>query len=243
MPIVALRIAALLGWLAVCAPLHLLARSLGGLDWPRRFLAGVARIAGARVRTVGDPISGPTLILANHTSWLDIPVLAGATGCAFVSKHELRNHPLMRWLCQENGTVFIDRSDRRGIADQTTRMLHALQAPRPLALFPEGTVSEGTGLLPFRPALLNAFAPAPAGVALRPVAIDYGPAAAEFGWPQGEPGRRNFLRLIGRRGTVPVTLHLLPPLIGFNDRKALAHAAQDAIAAALLPSGIAPAAV
>jgi 1-acyl-sn-glycerol-3-phosphate acyltransferase len=170
-------------------------------------------------------------------------VLAGATGCAFVSKDELRDHPLMRWLCEQNGTVFIDRADRRGIADQTARMLHALQVRRPLALFPEGTVSEGTGLLPFRPALLNAFAPAPAGVALRPVAIDYGPAMAEFGWPQGEPGRRNFLRLIGRRGTVPVTLHLLPSLSGFNDRKALARAAHDAIAAALLPSGIAPAAV
>jgi 1-acyl-sn-glycerol-3-phosphate acyltransferase len=242
-PIAALRIAALLGWLAVCVPLHLLARSLGGSNWPQRFLAGVARIAGARVRTAGRPISGPTLILANHTSWLDIPVLAGATGCAFVSKDEMREHPLMRWLCGENGTVFIDRSDKRGIADQTARMLRALQARRPLALFPEGTVSGGTGLLPFRPALLSAFAPAPAGVALRPVAIDYGTAAAEYGWPHSEPGRRNFLRLLGRRSTVPVTLHLLPPLSGFNDRKALAHAAQDAIAAALLPSGIAPAAV
>lgn len=239
----ALRIAALLGWLAVCAPLHLLARSLGPSKWPQRFLAGVARIAGARVRAVGEPISGATLIIANHTSWLDIPVLAGATGCAFVSKDELRDHPLMRWLCQESGTVFIDRSDKRGIADQTARMLHALRARRPLALFPEGTVSKGTGLLPFRPALLNAFAPAPATVALRPIAIDYGPAATEFGWPQGEPGRRNFLRLMGRRGTVPVTLHLLPPLMGFDDRKALARAAHDAIAAALLPSGIAPAAV
>ncbi|WP_294173333.1 1-acyl-sn-glycerol-3-phosphate acyltransferase [uncultured Sphingomonas sp.] len=243
MPIAALRIAALLGWLAICAPPQLLARSLGRSAWPQRFLAGVARIAGARVRTVGEPIAGRTLILANHTSWLDIPVLAGATGCAFVSKDELRDHRLMRWLCQENGTVFIDRADRRGIADQTARMLHALQARRPLALFPEGTVSEGTGLLPFRPALLNAFAPAPPGVAIRPVAIDYGGAAAEFGWPQGEPGRRNFLRLIGRRGTVPVTLHLLPPLTRLDDRKALARAAQDAIAAVLLPSGIAPAAV
>jgi 1-acyl-sn-glycerol-3-phosphate acyltransferase len=242
-PIAALRIAALLGWLAVCVPLHLLAKSFGRSKWPQRFLAGVARIAGARVRTVGEPIGGRILILANHTSWLDIPVLAGAIGCAFVSKDEMRGHPLMRWLCEQNGTVFIDRSDKRGIADQTARMLHALQAQRPLALFPEGTVSEGTGLLPFRPALLSAFAPAPAGVALRPVAIDYGPAAAEFGWPQGEPGRRHFLRVMGRRGTVPVTLHLLPSLSGFNDRKVLARAAHDAIAAALLPSGIAPAAV
>ncbi|CAA9527085.1 MAG: Acyl-CoA:1-acyl-sn-glycerol-3-phosphate acyltransferase [uncultured Sphingomonas sp.] len=242
LPLAALRILALGGWLAVAAPLHLLARGRGQSDWPRRFLAGVARIAGARVRTAGEPIAGPTLIIANHTSWLDIPVLAGATGCAFVSKDELQGQRLMHWLCKQNGTVFVDRSDKRGIADQTGQMLRALHRRQPLALFPEGTVSDGTRLLPFRPALLSAFAPAPAGVFIRPVAIDYGGAAPEFGWPQGETGKRNFLRMIGRRGTVAVTLHLLPPVDGL-DRKQLARAAHDAIAAALLPSGIAPAAV
>ncbi len=228
----------------MCAALHLLARSFGRSPWPRRFLAGVARIAGARVRAVGDALGARTLVLANHTSWLDIPVLAGATGCAFVSKAGLQDHPLMHWLCRENGTVFVDRSDRRGIAEQTARMLAALQDPQPLALFPEGTVSDGTKLLPFRPALLSAFAPPPPeGISIRPVAIDYGQAAPEFGWPHGESGKRNFLRMIGRRGTVAVTLHLLPPLPEFQDRKQLARAAHEAVAEALLPSGIGPAAV
>jgi hypothetical protein len=73
--------------------------------------------------------------------------------------------------------------------------------------------------------------------------VDYGPAAPEFGWPQGESGRANFLRMLGRRGTARVTLHLLPELPALEDRKALARAAHDAIAAALAPSGVAPAAV
>lgn len=237
------RITALLGWLALCAVLHLVSRLFGGSNWPRRFLQGVGWIVGARVCTRGAPVTAGTLIIANHVSWLDVPVLAGATGCAFVAKDELREHPLMRWLCEQNGTVFVDRSDRRGIAGQTADMLAALDRQRPLTLFPEGTVTDGSRLLPFRPALLSAFAPTPPGILIRPVAVDYGFAAREFGWPHGESGKVNFLRMLSRRGTVIVTLHLLPPLDALPDRKQLARAAHDAIAAALAPSGVAPAAV
>ena len=200
-------------------------------------------IIGARVRSDGSPIRPHTLMIANHTSWVDIPVLGAATGCAFVSKDELKGHPVMHWLCEQVGTVFVDRSDRRGIVEQTADMLRALDRKQPLALFPEGTVSDGSRLLPFRPSLLSAFAPPPEGVTIRPVAIDYGPATLEFGWPAHESGRENFLRMLGRRGTVDVTIHLLPPLAHLADRKTLARAAHDAIARTLAPSGVAPAAV
>jgi len=206
-------------------------------------LRGVAWLAGARVRRDGPPVASRTLIIANHVSWLDIPVLAGATGCAFVAKDGLRAHPIMRWLCVENGTVFVDRGDRRGIAEQAAAMRAALDTERPLTLFPEGTVGDGGALLPFRPALLSAFAPAPEHSELRPVAIDYNGAAPEFGWPQDESGVANFVRLLGRRGMVEVTLHLLPALPRSDNRKQLAALAHDAIAAALAPSGVAPAAV
>ena len=230
-------------WLAFCVPLHLVSRLLGASGWPRRFLGGVAWIVGARIRADGEPLTAHTLAIANHVSWLDIPILAGATGCAFVAKDDLKGHPVMHWLCEQNGTVFVDRSDKRGIAEQTAAMQEALTAPRPLTLFPEGTVGDGGRLLPFRPPLLSAFAPPPEHVTIRPVAIDYGPSAREFGWPDGENGKENFLRMLGRRGTVTVTIHLLPPLPPLADRKQLARAAHDAVAAALAPSGVAPAAV
>ena len=223
--------------------MHLVARILGTSRWPRRFLQGVSWIIGARLRSDGAALAPHTLIIANHTSWLDIPVLGAATGCAFVSKDELKGHPIMHWLCEQNGTVFVDRSDRLGIAEQTAEMVLALEREQPLALFPEGTVGDGGRLLPFRPPLLSAFAPPPGQVAVRPVAIDYGLAAPEFGWPNGESGKANFFRLLGRPGTVPVTLHLLPALPAFENRKQLARAAHDAIAEALAPSGVAPAAV
>lgn len=225
----------------LCVPLHLAGRLVGTSPWPRRFLAGVAWLSGIRVRQLGEAIAPHTLIVANHVSWLDIPILAGATGCAFVAKDDLRGHPVMHWLCEQNATIFVDRSDKRGIAEQTAAMVRFLDGQAPLALFPEGTVSDGGQLLTFKPPLLSAFAPSPPRVAIRPVAIDYGPAAREFGWPPGESGKTNFLRLLGRRGTALVTLHLLPAVAQPTDRKQLARATHDAIADALAPSGVAPA--
>jgi 1-acyl-sn-glycerol-3-phosphate acyltransferase len=239
----AARLAALLGWLAFCVLCHVVVRRLVPSPWPRRLLRGVAWIVGARVQTRGRPVAEHSLLIANHVSWLDIPILAGLTGCAFVAKDELKGHPFMRWLCVENGTVFVDRSDKRGIADQTAAMRLALETGRPLTLFPEGTVGDGGGLLPFRPALLSAFSPTPPHIPVRPVALDYGSVAREFGWPSGESGTANFLRLLGRRGSVAVTVRLLEPLTACGDRKAMARAAHDAIAAALASGGVAQAAV
>jgi 1-acyl-sn-glycerol-3-phosphate acyltransferase len=101
-----------------------------------------------------------------------------------------------------------------------------------VALFPEGTTGPGTHLLPFRPTLLEAANFAAKDVAIRPVAIDYGPAKAEAGW-WDEPGMNNVLRLLGRRGTLGVAIRVLDPLDRTGDRKQLAHAAREAIAKTL----------
>lgn len=188
------------------------------------------------------PMPG-TLIVANHVSWLDIPVLAGVTNCAFVAKDGLRSHPVMRWLCEQNGTVFIDRDRRGSVSDQLAAMDAAIRSHRPLTLFPEGTVGDGGTLLPFRSSLLALAENAPSPLTVQPVAVDYGPQAPEFGWPQGESGKANFLRLLGRKGNVAVTVHFLPPLEPGQGRKALARKSHDAVAAALAPSGVAPARV
>jgi 1-acyl-sn-glycerol-3-phosphate acyltransferase len=222
-----------------CLPPHLIARALGRSPWPRRFLAAAAWIVGARVRVAGEPIRPHTLLICNHVSWLDILVLGGATGTAFVSKDEL-GHPLIHWLADQNHTLYIRRSHRRGSAEQAGAIAAKLERPQPLALFPEGTTGPGSHLLPFRSALLEAVAPAPAGVEVRPVAIDYGPAAPEIGW-HGERGKDNVLRVLGRKGNLPTVVRVLPPLEPSGDRKRLAALAHDRIAAALGASSSAPA--
>src|SRR5256885_6543566 len=206
-----LRIAGLIGLFAVIGPVHILAKALlGRSSWPRKFLAAAAWICGARVRSEGEPLRPHSLLVANHTSWLDILILAGATDCAFVSKDNL-GHGLLHWLADQNATVYVKRTHVKGAKDQAIAIAKALEGTKPVALFPEGTTGPGTSLLSFRSTLLEAANFAAKDVAIRPVAIGYGAAAAEVGWWE-EPGKENVLRLLGRRGSLPVIVHVLEPL-------------------------------
>ena len=235
-----LRIAALVLLFLACLPPHLISKALAGQSaWPRRFLAAAARIVGARVRMTGEPVRPHSLLLANHLSWVDILALASATGCAFVSKDDL-GHPLIHWLADQNRTLYVRRSRRSTTGEQASAIAEALLRPQPLALFPEGTIGPGDQLLPFRSALLAAIAPAAPQVEVRPVAIDYGRAAADIRW-HGEPGLANALRVLGRKGSFPVAVHVLEPLDRAADRKLLAEQARERIAARLAASSSVPA--
>ena len=232
MLIAGLRIFALLLLFAVCAPLHcatklILRRSF----WPWRFLALAGWICGARVRVTGRRVGPHTLLVCNHTSWLDIMVLGGLTGCIFVSKHEL-GHSFVHWMANQAHTIYVRRDHRRGAPDQAEAIARQLKEPQPVAIFPESTTGPGTHLLPFRSSLFAAVAPAPPIVTVRPVAIDYGELAPELGWHE-EPGRDNVLRTLGRLRPIPVTVRFLDPLPASEDRKAIASGARDAIEAAL----------
>jgi 1-acyl-sn-glycerol-3-phosphate acyltransferase len=227
-----LRVAGLIMLFAVCAPLHIVSKLiLRRSPWPPRFLAASAWIVGARVALSGAAVRRHSLLVCNHTSWLDILALAGATGCAFVSKDNL-GHGFIHWLADQNDTVYVKRSNVKGARDQAIAIASALERDQPVALFPEGTTGPGTHLLPFRSTLLEAANFAAKDVEIRPVAIDYGPAAAEVGW-YNESGKNNVLRILGRPGTLPVTVRLLPPLDRSGDRKQLAAQAREKIARTL----------
>lgn len=216
----------------VCAPLHIATKLiLGRSPWPPRFLGAAAAIIGARVRRDGPDLRPHTLLIGNHTSWLDILILGGATGCAFVSKDNL-GHGFIHWLADQNSTVYVKRTHVKGAKDQAIAIAKALEGDKPVALFPEGTTGPGTHLLPFRSTLLEAANYAARDVEIRPVAIDYGDAAPELGWWE-EPGKDNIMRILGRRGTLPVTVRVLAPLERSADRKQLTEAARSAIAETL----------
>jgi 1-acyl-sn-glycerol-3-phosphate acyltransferase len=226
-----LRIAVILLLFVVVAPLHLIAKLLLGRSaWPPRFLHAVGWIAGARVRVTGRKLQRHALLIANHTSWLDIIVLGGL-GSAFVSKDEL-GHPFIHWLADQNHTVYVKRSHRKGAKDQAIAVARALEGDQPVTVFPEGTTGPGTHLLAFRSTLLEAANFAARDVSIRPVAIDYGAAREEVGWWE-EPGMDNVFRLLGRPGTLPVTVRLLDPLDRGGGRKQLAEEARESIAEVL----------
>ena len=225
---------------AVLGPVHVLTKALFGRShWPPRFLAAAGWIIGARARLSGDRPGPHTLLISNHVNWLDILILGGATGTAFVSKDNL-GHGLFHWLADQNSTVYVRREHARGAKDQAMTIARALEREQPLTLFPEGTTGPGTHLLPFRSTLLEAAMFAEKDVQIRPVALDYGATASEIGW-HNEPGKQNILRILGRKGIIPVTINLLDPLTRSGDRKALANAAREAIAQTLASSrGAAP---
>ena len=180
----------------------------------------------------GGPIGRHTLIVANHTSWLDILILGSTLGSAFVSKDDL-GHGFIHWLADQNATVYVKRGHVKGAKDQAMALARALERAKPVTVFPEGTTGPGTYLLPFRSTLLEAANFAARDVEIRPVAIDYGEARAELGWFGQEPGIANVLRILGRRGTLPVTVTVLPALDRSGNRKLLTHRAHEAIARTL----------
>lgn len=226
------RIAALVLLFAAIAPIHVVTKMLlGRSQWPQRFLSAAGWIMGLRVRTCGKRPSPHSLIVANHTSWLDIVILGGSLGTAFVSKDEL-GHGLLHWLADQNGTVYVKRSHVKGAKEQAAALARAVERGQPVTVFPEGTTGSGRDLLPFRSTLLEAANYAGREVCVRPVAIDYGTAVSDIAWHEGS-GIDNVLKVLGRRGSLPVHVHCLDALDRCGDRKRLAAQARDAIAQAL----------
>ena len=227
------RLAALALALAVGVMLHGLWRLVRAPSpWPRLFLALAARLFGARPQVAGKPLRRNVVFLANHLSWMDIPLLAGATGTAFVAKDDLADVPLIGWLCRLNRTIFIRRGDRMGVKAQVEDLRAALADAWAVAIFPEGTTGDGDAILPFKPSLLAALDPPPPGLLIQPVRIDYGAATHELAWIGDEHGKDHALRVLRRPGRFVAHLHFLEPFAPSGDRKAIAAEARARIVAA-----------
>lgn len=227
-----LRLVALVVWLLLALLLHGLWRLVRAPSpWPRFFLGVSAWLFGARTRVIGRPLRRDVVFLANHLSWMDILLMAGATGTAFVAKAELRTAPLVGWLCTLNRTIFVSRGDRMGIERQVAELRDAIAQAWAITIFPEGTTGDGVTLLPFKAALLAALDPAPPGMMIQPVRIDYGAATGELAWVGDEPGQVHATRVLNRRGHFTATLHFLDPFVPEGGRKAIAAEARARIAA------------
>jgi 1-acyl-sn-glycerol-3-phosphate acyltransferase len=235
----ALRLIILVLALAVAVPLHLAFTLLRlSSPFPRIFLKSVARVAGATVQIDGAPLKSDVLYVSNHVSWLDIPVLAGATGAAFVAQAEIAGWPLIGWLSKLNRTIFITRADRMTIAGQVETLRAALDHHQPVVVFPEGTTTDGQSLLPFKPSLFAVVTPPPRPMMIQPILIDYGAIVPDYAWINDEAAGANAMRLLKRRGTFPVRVHFLPPIdpAAYPDRKSIAFEARKRIADALSAS-------
>lgn len=176
----------------------------------------------------GTPLPHDVLFVSNHTSWLDIPIIAGATGTTFVAAAGVKDWPLVGWLASLNNTVFVDRGNRAGVQGQVAAVREALTRHQPIAIFPEGTIS--VELLPFKPSLLEVVSPPPRAVRVQPLRLDYGEAIG-LAWVGDETAPANAWRVLTRRGRFTVRLDCLEPLdpVALGARKAIAAEARARI--------------
>lgn len=183
------------------------------------------------------------LLVANHVSWIDILVINAALPAAFVAKEEVRRWPLIGWLAAKNDTVFLRRGSRGHARTINAQIAEILGRGKHVAVFPEGTTTDGRSLLHFHAALLQ-----PALAAGRPVL----PAAISYWEPDGrrslaprydgEISLGQCTRAILKRRRLIARL-VTTPLRGRNgeDRRQVAAEAREAIAlAAGLPSASSP---
>jgi lyso-ornithine lipid O-acyltransferase len=205
---VAVKITALVALFFTSVPLLYVWRILGFSNpWPHWIMGAVTWIVGVELTVTGTRVKGNEFLVANHVSWIDIPALSAISGAAFVANDGLASHPFTRWLCKMNGAVLVARHDRTSVQSQIEQVRSAISTSGALAIFPEGTTSDGTGLLPFKSSLLSAVDPLPDGVAVQPVLLDYGSSAANIAWIGVEPGLDNFKRLLAQSEPITLNIH------------------------------------
>lgn len=166
--------------LIVLLPFHLIALYQSGRStmkvaqlW-QRF---VCFLIGIRVTVIGAPAENrPLLLLSNHNSWLDIPILASVTPVSFVAKKEVASWPVVGFLAKAQRSVFVDRTRRQATGAHADEVAGRLSKGDIIVLFAEGTSSDGNKVLPFRSAIVGAAQRTieEGGVAtVQPVAIAY----------------------------------------------------------------------
>jgi len=220
------------------------APSAARLALSQRWARGMIRALGARLCVEGEAAAPGALLVANHVSWLDILVIASHAPAVFVAKKEVRDWPAIGWLAARAQALFLKRSSGRSLLQVKNRIAALLLEGRNVAIFPEGTTSDGSGVLPFRSGLLQAAVDGAQPV--QPVAIAY---YGEDGDPSADAAFIDGMTLwqsigaICRSGRITVRLAFAAPLATpGRSRKELAREAHDMVAAMLArrPAAIPP---
>ena len=212
--------------------------------FPHRYHRLVAALFGMHIKVAGEPVSGEgVLMVANHTSWLDIVIFSAAAPISFIAKSEVASWPFFGTLARLQRTVFVERQ-RRSSTGQTRDVIRdRLLAGDALVLFPEGTSHDGNTVLPFKSALLGAAEARLAGgqhVKVQPISVAF---TGLHGVPMGRENRPLFawygdMEMVPHlweallAGPLDVVVQFHEPLsLDRMDRKSLAARAQKIVQA------------
>jgi 1-acyl-sn-glycerol-3-phosphate acyltransferase len=199
--------------------------------WSAKFL----HLLGIALKSDGNPRPGAKLLVANHISWLDIVAINAVVPARFVSKSEVRQWPVVGRLVDAAGTLYIERERRRDAMRVVHQMAEALKAGDTLAVFPEGTTTDGHGLLPFHANLLQAAVATHSHV--QPVALRFSDAARRVSPSVAYVGDTSLLQsvlmvVMAEQLTAHVSLLAAEPT-GDIDRRAVSQRVRERIAARL----------
>lgn len=201
--------------------------------WSRQLLD----VLGVRLSAQGTPPVGG-FVVANHVSWLDIFAINALAPATFLSKDDVRRWPVIGWLADRAGTLFIERGSRAAAARAKEHLIGALRSGHRVAVFPEGATGHGDHVLPFHGALFQSAIDA--GVPVAPVLLRYRT-------PDGRPnaaaayvGDTTFwecLRAIAGAPDLVASVEFLHVIETTGaDRRHLAHRSHQLIAHALAES-------
>ncbi len=208
--------------------------------FPHWYHRQVCRILGVRIEVDGAVAHDrAVLLVANHTSWLDIPVLSAVAPVSFVAKKEVAGWPFVSALARLQRTVFVDRNRRSAVGQAAGEIVTRLAKGDTVLLFAEGTSSDGNRVLPFMTSLFSAAKPSKAAAEEAPDAvvqtlsivytrlhgIPLGRAERPMvGW-YGDMEMLSHAWKLLKAGPLDVRIRVGPPvpLGDFADRKALAR--------------------
>lgn len=230
-------------------------------EWARRFPhwyhRQVCRLLGVTIHTKGKVGSDrPVLLVSNHISWLDIPVLSAVAPLSFVAKSEVGTWPFISWLAKLQNTIFVERERPHAVQGSANEIMVRLQSGGNVVIFAEGTSSDGNQVLPFKSSLFAAAKPAKGQASSLGEEIDVQAMGIgythQYGLPLCRKGRpvvawygdmeiADHAWALLKRGPLDVHVHICEPvkLSGFSDRKALSafteRQVREAVAEILAP--------
>ncbi len=218
--------------------------------FPNWYHRQVCRLLGITLQIEGAVANNSAVLLVcNHTSWLDIPVLSAVAPLSFVAKKEVGSWPFVSALARLQRTVFVDRSKRQAAGDAADEITARLGAGDTIVLFAEGTSSDGNRVLPFKSSLFGAVKPGEDAARCASAVVQT--AAVVYTHVHGIPLSRAERPRVGWYGdmemqshawsllklgplTVRITIAPAVPLDSYADRKDLALRSERAVRCAVL---------
>jgi 1-acyl-sn-glycerol-3-phosphate acyltransferase len=206
------------------------------LELNRAWSLKMLRLAGVRLVVHNDEarLDRGVLVVGNHVSWIDIYVINAWRPTPFVSKAEIRRWPVVGWLAQQLGAVFIQREKRSDAKRIMHELAARLSAGELMCVFPEGTTSDGLALLPFHANMFQAAVSA--GCPVQPICVMYEDAHGRQSTAPAyidDVSLGDSLNALLRGGPLTAHLYVGAPLEPGPDRRALAAQAQASVTAAL----------